>query len=329
MLNIFSILGPSRSGKGTVLSLISSAKNFELPYATPDLDWYVDLYHSGEISKEALSKLCVNYMFCYSWYGHLGRHINLRPNDYSSPQSLMPHLDLNLKYNKQDNDDEFIKFLSKNDSRTSWNTFSWEIPPEIFEIINEKYPINLNPLFCYRNPYALFSSWISGNRINRSASLSRMFKFPSVENLHRSDLVNQFSGTRNKDEMIINNNKFIYNELKLDHISVETDEESKLLMFIKQNNEHARYWSKKKLMYNFENIVSKPNSFIDYLTSRFDIEFDSQLLKKSIIHMNKRPLNEVLETDFDKVNKTLKNLGCKEKTIDFIVNEQKIYIENL
>ena len=85
----------------------------------------------------------------------------------------------------------------------------------------------------------------------------------------------------------------------------------------------------KKLMYNFENIVSKPNSFIDYLTSRFDIEFDSQLLKKSIIHMNKRPLNEVLETDFDKINKTLKNLGCKEKTIDFIVNEQKKYIDSL
>ena len=107
------------------------------------------------------------------------------------------------------------------------------------------------------------------------------------------------------------------------------DEESKLLSFIKQNNEHASYWSKKKLMYNFENIVSKPYSFIDYLTSRFDIEFDSQLLKKSIIHMNKRPLNEVLETDFDKINKTLKNLGCKEKTIDFIVNEQKKYIDSL
>ena len=69
MLNIISLLGPSRSDKGAIIPLISAVKNFELPFNTPDLDWYVDAYNSGDISSGALCRLSANYLLCYSWYG--------------------------------------------------------------------------------------------------------------------------------------------------------------------------------------------------------------------------------------------------------------------
>ena len=37
------------------------------------------------------------------------------------------------------------------------------------------------------------------------------------------------------------------------------------------------------MMFNFEHVVSKPESFVDYLMSRFDIEFDD--LQKGIVIM--------------------------------------------
>ena len=50
MLNIISLLGPSRCGKGAIIPIVAAVDNFELPYNTPDLDWYVDAYNSGDIS---------------------------------------------------------------------------------------------------------------------------------------------------------------------------------------------------------------------------------------------------------------------------------------
>ena len=95
MLNIFSMLGPSRAGKGAPMALISAIKSFELPYCNPDLDIYLEAYNCGEMSENTVCKLSMIYMLCYSWFGYLGRHINLRPNDYSSMQMMMPHIDVN------------------------------------------------------------------------------------------------------------------------------------------------------------------------------------------------------------------------------------------
>ena len=64
MLNIISLLGPSRCGKGAIIPIIAAVDNFELPYNTPDLDWYVDAYNLGDISSDALCRLSANYLLC-------------------------------------------------------------------------------------------------------------------------------------------------------------------------------------------------------------------------------------------------------------------------
>ena len=73
MLNILSLLGPSRSGKGAIIPIIVAAKNFQLPFNTPDLDWYVDAFNFGDIDSDSLCRLSANYLLCYSRYGYLGR----------------------------------------------------------------------------------------------------------------------------------------------------------------------------------------------------------------------------------------------------------------
>ena len=329
MLNIISLLGPSRCGKGAIIPIIASVKNFELPFNTPDLDWYVDAYNSGDISPDALCRLSSNYLLCYSWYGHLGRHINLRADDYYSLQRMMPHIDLKNKHNRKDKDSEFINFIKDNDEHKLWNIFQWDIAPEIYEIYEKKYPINTNPIYCYRSPYYLFTSWISSNRVKRSKSLSRMFKYDATYNFSRQSLLSQFEDAKNDNEVdfIKELGTYKYKEFNFDQTRVDFEEEARLINLLNENKSNASYWSKINMMYRFEDLVSDPDSFVNYLTDRFKIEFDEDSLEKGIILMDKRPFEEIIELDIKKMKTTLKNLGCKDTTIDFVVDEQKNYID--
>lgn len=331
MLNVLSLPGPSRCGKGAIIPIIAAIKNFELPFNTPDLDWYVDAYNFGDINLESLCRLSSNYLLCYSWYGHLGRHINLRPNDYYSLQKLMPHINLVEKHDRGDKDKVFEDFLQKNDNGKFWNIFQWDIPIEVYEAFEKDYPINSNPLYCYRSPYSLFTSWISSNRVKRSRSLSRMFKYESTPFLTRQDLLSQFEDARNDNEVtfIKELGTYKYHELKLEDVEITAEEESRLTKLIEENKKNADYWSQKDMLIRFENLVSDPDPFIQYLKNRFNIEFNDKLLQQGIVLMDKRPLESVIEMNFKKIEGTLKNLGCKSETIEYILNEQKEYISEL
>lgn len=329
MLNILSLLGPSRSGKGAIIPIIAAVKNFELPFNTPDLDWYVDAYNHGELSSDVLSRLATNYLLCYSWYGHLGRHINLRPDDYYSLQRMMPHLNLEEKHSRKDKDAEFINFLEKNDHKKTWNIFQWDLAPEIYEKIESRYPIRTNPIYCYRSPYYLFTSWLSSNRVKRSISLSRMFKYDATFHFKRESLLSQFENAKNDNEVdyIKELGTYKYKEFNFEQTKINQTEEKRLIRLIKENNDNAEYWKSKDMLYKFENIVSKPKGFVDYLIERFDISFDLKKLEEGIILMDQREVTEILELDLRKIKETLKMLGCSNNTIDFVVQEQSLYIE--
>ena len=331
MLNILSLLGPSRCGKGAIIPIIAAVKNFELPFNTPDLDWYVDAYNCGDINSDALCRLSSNYLLCYAWYGHLGRHINLRPDDYYSLQRMMPHIDLAEKHDRKDKDNEFIEFIKGNDASKFWNIFQWDLSPEIYEIYQEKYPINTNPLYCYRSPYYLFTSWISSNRVERSLSLSRMFKYDATHLFKRAPLFSQFEGARNDNEVsfIKEIGTYKYKEFKFDDVRVKEKEEARLIDLLKDSRANASYWKDKGMMFRFEHIVSDPNGFVQYLKDRFNVKFDEKLLAEGITLMDKRPLKEIVEFNFDHIDATLTNLGCSKETVEFVMNEQHFYLSTL
>ena len=329
MLNTLSLLGPSRCGKSATIPLITSAKNIELPFNTPDLDWYVDAYNCGDISANALSRLSATYMLCYSWYGHLGRHINLRSTDYYSLQNMMPNINLKNRHDREDKDNEFKAFMKANDSKKIWNVFLWDMPPEIHENMKENFPINTNPIYIYRSPFYLFTSWVSSHRVARSKSLSRMHKYHAAENLQNSELNPLFMETRTDTEFIWKDGKYTYFDFQFDDIALGEEEENALIKLIKQNKEDATYWSNKGMMFPYEYIVTDPYKFIEYLKERFGLEFNQEILEKGIRMMDKRPLEQVIELDIKKAEKSLSILECNDSTKELILVEQENYISGL
>lgn len=329
MLNVLSLLGPSRSGKSAIIPIITAIDNYELPFNTPDLDWYVDAYRCGDISANVLSKMAVNYMLCYSWYGHLGRHINLRHTDYYSLQNMMPSINLEEKHQREDKDHEFKNFMERNQDSATWSIFLWELPSEVYEIIENKYPVRTNPLYCYRSPYYLFTSWISSNRVARSNNLSRMFKYPAISNLNRDTLESQFYETRNHKEFTWTGEKYKYYKFNFDDVELTQAEESVLYNLVRENKADAKYWSERGMAYRYEHIVTAPEEFVRYLETRLGVQFDEELLKKGTQMMDKRTMPEVIELDIQKVDKTLSGLRCTEKTKKFIINEHSEYVDSL
>jgi len=207
----------------------------------------------------------------------------------------------------------------------------WFTTGRFAEKFEKNYPIKTNPIYCYRSPYYLFTSWVSSNRVKRSKSLSRMFKYDSTKYLKRENLYNQFEDARNDNEVsfIKELGTWKYHEFEFDEVTVHQKEEKTLLKLIKENKANAKYWSKRDMMYRFEHIVSNPEKFVDYLGNRLNIEFDDKLLLEGIILMDKRPLDQVVELDIKKAEKTLVNLGCSEETLQIVVEEQKNYINEL
>jgi len=329
MLNALSLLGPSRCGKSAAIPLVTAAKNIELPFNTPDLDWYIDAYCSGDISADAASRLAASYMLCYSWYGYLGRHINLRTSDYYSQQNMMPKIDLKLRHDRADKDYEFKKYMELNDSQNTWNVFLWELPPEVYESLNVNFPVKANPIYIYRSPYYLFTSWVSSNRVARSKTLSRMFKYEATKNLQHSDLKPLFMETRTDNEFVWKDGKYTYFDFQFNDVSISKEEESVLNKLVRQNKAEASYWSRQDMMVTYESIVSDPDRFVTYLRDRFRIEFDEETLEKGIRMMDKRPLEQVIELDLAKVEQSLSNLGCEDSTVQLILDEQKNYINEL
>jgi len=330
VLNVISLLGPSRCGKGAIIPIITAAKNIELPFNTPDLDWYVDAYNAGDISLKALCRLASAYMLCYSWYGHLGRHINLRANDYYSLQRMLPEVDLGSKHGRLDKDGEFVDFLDLNDDKAIWNVFQWDIPPAAFEMIDAEFPIHLNPIYCYRSPYYLFTSWISSNRVKRSLALSRMFKYNAMPKLKNIDLRAQFEDAVNDNEVtfIESLGTYKYHDHDFSGVRITREEETYLLDLLEETRSYGAHWQDQGMLVYFERIVSDPRGFVEYLKDRFEVTFHADKLEKGIILMDERPMKEVLETDFGKMRATLELLGCEENVVLKVLELQSNYIEN-
>jgi hypothetical protein len=149
--------------------------------------------------------------------------------------------------------------------------------------------------------------------------------------LKRADLFQQFEDARNDNEVsfIKELGTWKYHEFQFDEVTVDRNEEERLLKLIKENKADATYWSEKDMMYRFEHIVTDPEKFVDYLRNRLNIEFDEKLLQEGIILMDKRPLEQVVELDIKKAEETLVNLGCSEETLQIVIKEQQNYLNEL
>lgn len=330
MINTITVLGPSRAGKGAIIPLLASANNTELPFNTPDLDWYVDSYNTGDMSKETTCKLIVNYLITYSWYCHLGRHTNLRTSDYYSIKKLKDNNSISHRYDLMDNDEEFLKFIDNNQREKILNIFQIELDTTLYEYIKKYYPIRLNPIFIYRSPFYLFTSWFSSNRVNRSLGLSRMLKYSSVEYIKNKSLLESFVETKNNNEVSFdkNTNKYTYYDFKYKDRKITKLEEEYLLKKLKQNYNSFQNWEKYNNVYFFERVVSEPVEVVNNIISNYKITINKESCDSAIHFMDKRKFETIFELDQSKILNELTEINCCNDTINTIIKMHKTYLSD-
>ena len=331
MLNIISICGPTRSGKGAIGPILGAARNSDLPHNTPDLDWFVDAYEEGAISKDVFCRLCANYLLCYSWYSYLGRHVNSRSSDYYSMFRLKSGLGWGERFAREDNDNSFKAFCDAHLNQKTTNIFHWDIPVKMHLEIEKEYPINLNPIYCCRSPFALFSAWAASDRYERARSLSRMFKFVGTKHMSRRDMWSQFTGAKTEDEVFYDEVKktYKYRELDFSDKRLTADAQLRFLEALKTDEIKTGFYREHGLAVFFERVVEEPEGFAASMRNRFHLDFDDALLEAAILLADKRPLRETLETDLEKIECHLSGLGCSDQVIASVVGLQQQYLSKI
>ena len=87
--------------------------------------------------------------------------------------------------------------------------------------------------------------WISRDRVRRSASFSRMFKYTSLKNLQRENLIEQFSmNERNQSEITVKNKKYNWNKVSVGQYGV-SDSECDALLSLVQQQKKKRFFGRK------------------------------------------------------------------------------------
>ena len=328
MINTINLLGLSRSGKSALIPLLTCADNTDLPHNTPDLDWFIEMYQEGSLEIDPALKICVQYMLCYSWYSYLGRHINLRNRDYFSLQRLKPEIDFNIRNLREDNDIEFTKFLQMHERGEMYNIFMFEIPIEMQKKFEADFPINSHNIYCFRNPFAMVTQWSSSNRIQRSSTFSRMFKFTAMNSITNDKLSQQFTRTNNALELNIKSDRYQYNDPSLEDFIINDNEILFLRKLIDQQFTDAEFWSKKGNLVHYEHVVSEPETTLSNLSVWPSLKIKDENLRKSIDFMGKRPIETVLEQDRDSIiDPILKSSGDKDFA-EFVYSKQMQYIKH-
>ena len=310
---------------------MGAARNCDLPHNTPDLDWFVDAYEEGVISKEGFCRLCANYLLCYSWYSYLGRHVNSRSSDYYSMFRLKSGLDWRERFAREDNDYSFKAFCDAHQNHDATNIFHWDIPASLHLEIEDQYPINLNPIYCRRSPFALFCSWAASDRYKRARSLSRMFKFVGTKHMSRQDMWSQFTGAKTEDEVFYDDvaKTYKYRKLNLSDKRITPDAQLRFLEALRTDEMSGDFYSEHGLAVFFERVVEEPARFAASMRNRFHLNFDDSLLEKAILLADKRPLRGTLETDSAKMESEPSGLGCSDQVIASVVGLQQQYLSKI
>lgn len=326
MLNTINLLGASKSGKTTIVPILSASGKTDLPFNTPDLDWYIEAFESGGLDLTTASRLCSAYILTNSWYSHLGRHSNLRHRDYHSLQRLKKNISIEDRYKRNDDDREFEKFLRKHDTNKLISIFCSEMTPLIYNEIITNFPIQISSIYCHRSPYSMVGQWLSGNRIERSQSLSRMFKYSSMKNLTRSSLVDQMVVATNNGHMVEVAERFEFFDSKVGEFAISSSEITALKNLLKLQKVSAQYWKEHGLLLNFEKVVTQPKELINSSELLEGLEISSKNLNNAIDFIGLRKIDDVLEKDFSIMRKSLMSITDDQEFVDMVLNEQMEYL---
>ena len=181
----------------------------------------------------------------------------------------MPHQDLNEKHSRYDKDDELQNFINDNDQKKIWNIFQWDLAPQIYEILKRN--ILLKQIHYIVTEALITFLHLGFQAIElRDLYLCQGCLNMMPQNILRESLLSQFEGAKNDNEQeyIKELGTTEWDKFNLKESKTYKKEEERLINLIEENNNNATYWSKRNMMFNFEHVVSKPESFVDYLMSK-------------------------------------------------------------
>jgi hypothetical protein len=326
-MNLIAILGPSRGGKAALTPYLSASREVDLPFNTPDLDWLIDSHNKGHVTDEGFLHHVSIYLLTYSWYSFLGRHINLRTSDYYCAKNLKPHINITERFLRPDNDETFGEFLALVESKAWVPCFQLDFTLRQFKMLVEASDINYQPLYSRRSPFDLLRSWLVGNRLDRSKSLSRMMKYGSVPARSNVPFAAQFQPVLGvKESTVDNKGIFTFHNLSSDKFDRNTDNINSLIEMVIAEAACGTEWENAGNAIRFEEMVSAPEKVQSLLNDRLGIEFCDDLLPRAYEFIKLRPLEEALTTDLKLIEKELKELSVEEEKIQQIIHLQSVYI---
>ena len=327
-MNIISILGPSRGGKAALTPYFAACEMVDLPFNTADLDWLIDSHNLNHMTDEGFKNHVAVYVFTYAWYSYLGRHINLRHTDYYSARNLKPHLDMERRFSKPDNDESFQDFLAKV-SENSWiPCFQLDFSPHQYQVLKESTDISYLPVYSRRSPYDLLRAWLIGNRLDRSKSLSRMMKYGSIPGKTNRSFAKQFVRNLSKKESSVDKmGNFTFHTYPSSDLDKKISNINSLIDAVISEEKRASFWDNCGCAIRFEEMVSNPDKVQDALQARLDITFDPALLPRAYDFIKLRPLGTALTRDLRVIENELSDLGVSSSRIDLITGLQSSYLE--
>jgi hypothetical protein len=328
-MNVIAILGPSRGGKAALNPYLCASKQVDLPFNTPDLDWFIESHIRDHITDEGFCNHVLIYTLTYSWYSFMGRHINLRKSDYYAANNLKPYVDIDDRFLITDSDESFSIFLEAVAHNKLIPCFHMDISNKQFQLIKNSSDINYMPIYSRRSPFDLLKAWLVGNRFGRSKSLGRMMKYGSVPAKSSRSLLEQFSPVLGLKEITVDEKGiFTFHKLASDKLDNDGSIVNKLIDMVAGEYKCGLKWENAGRAVRFEDIVTAPDKVEMFLSEYLGLKFCPDLLPQAYKAINLRSLSEVLTTDLKVIKTELNELYASDEKIRELIALQVEYVEH-
>ena len=184
--------GISRSGKNSLLPIISSFSKVEHFKDRSAYESYVDMYVSGNLTKQGFNFLYAHDLLLDVWFTMMGRDLNTNAHDLTSIMNSSKKEEYLKRLERRDTSDMFQEIVKEVKKRQL-------IFPFVSEVLRggnllSEISKNFKYIIVMRNPIDLVFTWFRSGRGTRLGTdqryLKPAFQFKEFDNLHYSMLDN-------------------------------------------------------------------------------------------------------------------------------------------
>ena len=184
--------GMMRSGKNSILPIISSFSRVEHFKDRAQYDLYVDMYESGNLTKQGFNFLYANDLLMDVWFIMMGRDLNTNAHDLTSIMNSSKKDEYLKRLERRDTPEIFLEIVEEVKKRQLIFPFVSNVlrGGELLSEISN----NFKYIIVMRNPIDLVFTWFRSGRSTRLGTDPRYglpaFQVKGIDNLFPSMLNN-------------------------------------------------------------------------------------------------------------------------------------------